>query len=148
MTEWQTDGQNDKKFSTWNPEAKCMVCTWLKNIFHQLSKRVYKSSMDFSNLRIWTNQLEASNSRPCSRGQCTSVLVRREQILSLAWQGKIDNAFSTPSHESWINTNLFLEGRKFVWNFTVFLHYELKIICRSKDILVRKVGHLQNFGGH
>ena len=26
-----TDGQNDKKFSTWNPEAKCMVCTWLKN---------------------------------------------------------------------------------------------------------------------
>ena len=27
-----TDGQNDNKFSTWNPEAKCMVCTWLKNL--------------------------------------------------------------------------------------------------------------------
>ena len=31
MCDGMTDGQNDKKFSTWNPEAKCMVCTWLKN---------------------------------------------------------------------------------------------------------------------
>ena len=32
MCDRMTDGQNDKKFSTRNPEAKCMVCTWLKNL--------------------------------------------------------------------------------------------------------------------
>ena len=39
MRDGMTDGQNDKKFSTWNPEVKCMVCTLLKNsvIFYLIS---------------------------------------------------------------------------------------------------------------
>ena len=37
-----TDGQNDKKFSTWNPEAKCMVCTWLKKNSSDGPKKVQK----------------------------------------------------------------------------------------------------------
>ena len=36
------DGQNDKKFSTWNPEAKCMVCTWLKKTKQKKNKKTLK----------------------------------------------------------------------------------------------------------
>ena len=46
-----TDGQNDKKFSTQNPEAKCMVCTWLKNngSNFDLVSKTFASLKEYSN---------------------------------------------------------------------------------------------------
>ena len=44
------DGQNDEKFLTWNPEAKCMVCTWLKRKWVELGRHTKIETMGLNTL--------------------------------------------------------------------------------------------------
>ena len=108
-----------------SPSARVNVCfrfLVLKKYLTYLSKRVYQSWKDCSNLRVWTNWFEALNPRPCPRGQCSFVVVRRAKFLSLAWRGKITDAFLWKLNQQ----KCVLGKKKFVWNFTVFSYYELK----------------------
>ena len=85
--EWQTDGQNDKKFSTWNPEAKCMVCTWLKNDENKPKFKI-KITGTFNDAlsrqadeSIRINSVKQTDKRMNSRSEFNSAPLSRVQLL-------------------------------------------------------------------
>ena len=108
-----------------------------KKYLTYLSKRVYQSWKDCSNLRVWSNWFEALNPRPCPRGQCSFVVVRRAKIFIFSLTRKNYRRLLMKAE----STEMCSWKEKVCLKFYCLFVLWTKIICRSKDILVRKVGH-------